>query len=122
MSERKSVLIVDDSRVSRMMIRAIVTDVHPNWQVSEAASGEDVLSESSDSGYDLIISDYNMPGMDGVTLGRKLGEVYPGAAIFLLTANIQESVQLKAEQSGLHFVKKPITEDRIKGILSSLEG
>ena len=121
MCDGKSVLIVDDSRVSRMMIRAIIGDTHPDWRVTEAGSGDEVLSRQGDNDFDLVILDYNMGGMDGVTLGDKLKVLHPAARIFLLTANIQDSVQRRAQQSGLQFVRKPITEDRIRGILNSLE-
>lgn len=121
MCDNKSVLIVDDSRVSRMMIRAIITDRYPDWRLSEASSGDEALSTQGDGDFDLVILDYNMPGMDGVTLGGKLKALHPAARIFLLTANIQDSVQRRAQEGGLRFVKKPVTEDRIHGILSSLE-
>ena len=121
MCDSKSVLIVDDSRVSRMMIRAIVTDTHPGWRLTEAGSSDEALSVQDGCDFDLVILDYNMPGMDGVTLGGKLKVLHPDAHIYLLTANIQDSVQRRAQQNGLQFVRKPITEDRIQGILNSLE-
>lgn len=63
-----TVLVVDDSKVSRMMITAIIKDKHSDWTIIEAGSGNDALSASEGRKLDLCIIDYNMPGMDGLTL------------------------------------------------------
>jgi len=117
--DNKTVLIVDDSRVSRMMIKAIVKDVFPGWLIVEADCGDDALAKSIDiPDIDIMILDYNMPGMDGLTLAEILKEKYPNAQLSLLTANIQDSTQRKADKLGIGFVKKPITQEKIQGILS----
>lgn len=122
MSEKKTILIVDDSRVSRMMVKAIVTEAHPEWETLEAGNGEEALATTKNTGHlDLIILDFNMPGMDGLELGTKLIEQYPDAKTYLLTANIQKSIQEKSEALGISFVKKPITQDKITSVLSSIE-
>ena len=122
MSEKKAVLVVDDSRVSRMMIKAIIADTRPNWEIQEAGSGDEALTLLEDILHiDLMILDYNMPGMDGLTLGKELKQKHPEAKIHLLTANIQESIRQKANKAGVAFVKKPITEEKIVDILSSVE-
>ncbi len=117
--DNKTVLIVDDSRVSRMMIKAIVADVCPEWNIIEAANGDDALAKSTDiQAIDVMILDFNMPGMNGLTLAEILKEKYPQAQLSLLTANIQESIQRKADKLGIGFVKKPITQEKIRGILT----
>jgi len=66
---------------------------------------------------DLIICDFNMPGMDGIELSTKLQKQHPNAVITRLTANIQASNRNKAEDQGLYLSKKPVTEERILSIL-----
>ncbi len=121
MSEPKTVLIVDDSLVTRMMVRAIVSELHPEWTIIEAADSDDALSKAVVDVIDLMILDYNIPGPNGLILARALKEKYPQCRITLLTANIQDSIRRKAEDQGLDFVKKPITEERIHGIMACLE-
>ena len=117
--DNKTILIVDDSRVSRMMIKAIVIDVCPEWNIIEAANGDDALAKSIDiRAIDIMILDFNMPGMDGLTLAAILKEKYPEAQLSLLTANIQDSIQRKADKLGVGFVKKPITQEKIQGIIA----
>lgn len=115
MSSKLTMLIVDDSQVSRMMIKAIVHDTMPDWNVIEAGNAEDAVKqlEQSVEGVDYISMDMNMPGVDGLTIIPTLKEKCPKAQIALLTANIQDSVRERAEKLGIQFITKPITEDKI---------
>lgn len=117
----KTVLIVDDSRMSRMMISTIIKTHHPDWNIIDAASGDEALEKANGKAIDLMTLDMNMPGMDGITLGTKLREQFPSADIALVTANIQDAVRQKAEQAQLAFIAKPITEDRIMNYVKSTE-
>ena len=109
-------LIVDDSRLSRMMILSILKETRPDWKTIEATNGEEALQKAVDVDINVMILDYNMPGMDGITLGIELKNRYPNAFITLLTANIQDKIRMKAEESGLNFRKKPVTQDTISAI------
>ena len=117
----KTVLIVDDSRMSRMMISTIIKTHHPDWAIIDAASGDEALQKVEGENIDLMTLDMNMPGMDGITLGTKLRSMFPNASIALVTANIQEAVRQKAEDAKLSFIAKPITEDRIMEYVKSTE-
>jgi len=118
--KKKTVLIVDDSRVSRMLIKSVVVDRHPEWTVLESGSGDEALTHACEE-IDLMIIDFNMPGMDGMVLAEKMKGLYPAAYISMLTANIQESIQKRADSLGIGFEKKPITEDKIANIMSQVE-
>lgn len=113
-----TILVVDDSRVSRMMIIAIIKNSKPDWKIIEAANGDEALSMVENNSPDVMILDFNMPGMDGLTLAEKLKSQFPNGKISLLTANIQDSTQRKAAELGINFADKPITEKKIEGILS----
>lgn len=121
MSDVKTVLIVDDSRVSRMMIRAMILARHPDWVMEEAVSGEDALEKVRTIIPHLITLDINMPGMGGLAAAELLVKECPQARIVLLTGNIQESSHRKAEQLGVGFVEKPITESCVASVLAYLE-
>ena len=109
----KTLLIVDDSKLSRMMIRAIVQQAYPDWRIIEAESGADALAKVQGIDVDLMTLDFNMPGMNGLSLAEQLKQAFPLASVALLTANIQQSIHERAERLGIGFIQKPITEDKI---------
>ena len=115
----KTLLIVDDSKLSRMMIRSIVQQAHPDWRVIEAESGADALAKVEGATVDLMTLDFNMPGMNGLTLAERLKQVFPFASVALLTANIQQSIRERADRLGIGFIQKPITEDKILAYLNA---
>ncbi|MFT7373784.1 MAG: two-component system chemotaxis response regulator CheY [Oleiphilaceae bacterium] len=113
MINKKRVLLIDDSRVSRLMLKAIITNKFIGWDVFEAENAEIALAMCLKDEFDFITLDMNMPGRDGLTVSPELQEACPGAKIALLTANYQERVRTKAEEQGLTFLPKPITEEKI---------
>ena len=115
---QKTLLIVDDSRLSRMLVRNFAIEVKPDWTLVEAESGDDALVACEGKDIDVMTIDYNMPGMDGITLAVKLRLKYPEADIALLTANIQSSIKRQAAEVGIDFIQKPITQEKIEKYLN----
>lgn len=111
-----TVLIVDDSRLARDMVSSVVKTLQPEWTVIAATGGEDALTKSTDSPPNLAILDYNMPGMDGLTLAEKLREQYLMLPIAILTANVQDALRRRAEDLGCWFLTKPVTPDKIRDL------
>lgn len=117
----KKILIVDDSRVSRLMVRAIIQRKHEDWIFEEAGCGEDALKLLEHYAPDLITVDVNMPGMSGLDAARQMRANNPSVPIFILSANVQDSTVAGAAGIGVEFVEKPITEGRIHRIIAVLE-
>ncbi len=113
----KKILVVDDSRLSRMMITAIIKNNYPDWEIYEAEDGDAALKICESLDIDIATLDMNMPGMDGLTLGAKLRELYPNARLSMLTANVQEATRKKADAAGIGFIGKPVTEERVLSFL-----
>lgn len=122
MGNPKTILVVDDSKVSRMMIKAFISEKHPDWIIEEAATGEEALEKVRTIIPDLISLDVNMPGMGGLSAAAKLREECPFAHISLLTANVQEATRQKAKFLNIGFIEKPITKPRIHQMIAVLEG
>ena len=116
----KTILIVDDSRISRMLIKAIVNAAKPDWDIIEADSGEDALSKVENASFDVATLDLNMPGIDGIELAEQLKPKFPDADYSLLTANIQDAIRERASKVGIGFIEKPITEDKVLAFISPL--
>ena len=115
----RTVLLVDDSRVARMLTRAIVERAYPDWTVIEAADGEHALEAAGDIRPDFVVVDVNMPGIGGLETARRLRAMMPGCAITLLTANIQEPVRQQAAALGIGFLPKPVDEAAMRAFLGA---
>jgi CheY-like chemotaxis protein len=116
-----TVLVVDDSRVSRLMSRQFILSQHPDWIIEEAGTGEEALVKLDTIVPNLILLDLNMPGMGGFAAVEKLREKCPAVHISLLTANVQDVTRTRASALGVNFAQKPITEAGIHQILSMLD-
>ncbi|ABK44785.1 response regulator receiver protein [Magnetococcus marinus MC-1] len=119
---QKRVLIVDDSSLARMMMRNNLTKNHPEWEILEAKEGAEALNLVRATEIDLALIDYNMPGLNGIDLATQLMEQQPSVSIHLVTANIQDRMRQRAEALGVGFIMKPITEDKLAGVVHELEG
>ncbi|MGX9717430.1 response regulator [Janthinobacterium lividum] len=120
MNHSKQVLVVDDSRVSRLMSHQFILSKHADWQVIEAATGEEALEKVKTVTPVLILLDVNMPGMGGMAAAEQLRVLCPQTHIILVTANVQNATRNRASELGVGFMEKPITETRIHQLIESL--
>lgn len=114
----KTVLLVDDSRVARMMTRHVIEVSRPDWTVVEAACGEDALALLPEAKPDFVVLDVNMPGIGGLETARRMKAAAPALPITLLTANIQDPVRQQAATLGVGFLNKPLREDALLAFLA----
>lgn len=111
---KHKLLIVDDSNVSRMMIRGRFASLQPDWELLEAASGDEAVAKVSAAQPDFITMDVNMPGISGFEAAELIQRSYPQIKIAILTANIQGASREKAQQLHVKFVQKPATQAAIQ--------
>ena len=114
----KSILIVDDSRVSRMMIKSIVLDKHPDWSITEAGDGQQAIDVAQGKHIDYFSVDINMPNKDGFAVVETLKPDFPDSRFALMTANIQKATQDRSKKLGALLINKPITEDSVGSMLT----
>jgi len=112
-SSVKKLLIVDDSKVSRMLIRTHILARHPEWVISEAACGEDAIALVDNDLPDYCTMDINMPGLSGTDAAAQILSKYPSIKVVIFSANIQETHQNRARSLGTVLVAKPVTEKSI---------
>jgi CheY-like chemotaxis protein len=105
----KTVLVVDDSRVSRMMLSKVIASIDASWKVIEAEDGQQAVDKALAETPGLIVMDINMPVMDGFQAIEILRPKLPNTTMILLSANIQSSSQARAEELSVHFIAKPVT-------------
>jgi len=117
----KTLLIVDDSRLSRMMIAAIVNEYGGDWSTVEAASADEALVQAKAYTINAVTLDMNMPGRSGLEVAPELKQIVGDIEIALVTANVQKSVKEQAENLGLSFISKPVTEEKIVAYLERVD-
>lgn len=121
-SDLTTLLIVDDSRVSRMMIRAFVLDKNPTWQITEAVSGDEAIKLVEQQHFDFCTMDINMPGIFGIAAAERILEKFPSVRVAIFSANIQECLRSRAADLGAHFVAKPVTEKTVGQAITFFKG
>lgn len=111
-------LIVDDSSVMRKIIeRALRQAGLDDLVVHEAGSGADGLEVLKSKQVDLILSDINMPAMDGLEFLRQIRaqSLAPGVPVVMITTESSEEHVKQAIQAGAQgYIRKPFTPDQVK--------
>ena len=101
-----SVLLTDDSRIARKMIRAVLPD-RP-LSIREACGGNECLALYQDERPDLVILDLTMPDINGLEVLERLRELDPDARVVIVTADIQSTNQTRARELGaINVLEKP---------------
>lgn len=116
-----TVLIVDDSKLARIVLKKAVGVLRPDWSQCEASSTEEALSALAHQAVDLAIVDYNMPRRNGLELAEEIRSSDGRMPIALVTANIQGDIISRARALNVSFVAKPITEDKLRGFVSGAD-
>lgn len=113
-----TVLIVDDSKLARIVAGKALAELQPEWQKLEASSAAEALNVIADKPVDICLIDFNMVDKDGLELTEELRETRPDMPIALITANIQDEIIARARAAGATFVAKPVTSEGLQGFLS----
>jgi len=113
-----NVLIVDDSKLARIVAGKALAALQPDWTKVEAGGGAQALDVVDQTPVDLALIDYNMNEMDGLKLAGELRTRFPDMPIAIITANIQDEIVARARAIGAAFVAKPVTSDGLEGFLS----
>ena len=113
-----TVLIVDDSKLARIVMAKAITALQPDWVRVEASNADEALAVVDGQTVDVVLLDFNMPGKDGLTVAEELRARFPAMPVAIATANVQDEVVARARAANATFISKPITEDGLRGFLS----
>ncbi len=107
------ILLVDDSRTIRNIQKNTLKTLGYE-DVFEAADGLEALAALNQQKADLMLVDWNMPNMDGITLVRKVRENDPRTPIIMVTTEAEKSRVLEAVKAGVNnYVVKPFTAETL---------
>ncbi|MEG3618150.1 response regulator [Magnetovibrio sp. PR-2] len=111
----KTCLIVDDSKVIRMVARKILQELE--FATEEAADGQEALDACKANMPAAVLLDWNMPVMDGITYLRELRKLPGGDApvvVFCTTENDLDHIQEAMEAGANEYIMKPFDSDIIQ--------
>lgn len=115
----KRILVVDDEENAREALSKIL--VHDGYDVSSAANGVEALNYLRSRDADLIITDINMPEMNGLAFLRELIRNRPESNVIMLTAYGEVESYLEAMNLGaFEYINKPIRYDELKKVINKI--
>ncbi len=119
----KRVLVVDDSAAIRQSVSYILSQA--GYDVAEAEDGNIGERRLDDGPFDLVLTDVNMPNMDGIELVRRVRahSEHRFTPIVVLTTESQDSKMAEGKEAGATgWIVKPFDADKLLGVVRKLVG
>ncbi len=105
------ILLVDDSKTMRNIQKSVLAQLG-HTQVEEACDGQDALSKVVACKPDLMLVDWNMPNMDGLTFVKTIRQTNKVTPIIMVTTEAEKARVIEAIKAGVNnYVVKPFTPD-----------
>jgi CheY-like chemotaxis protein len=119
----RRILLVDDSATMRGIVRKILTASRFQLEVSEAEEGFDALKQVRSGKFDLVILDYNLPGLNGIETLSEIKREFPRVEVVMITSTLDEEVAEKARTIGAAaFLRKPFYPSDLDAVLHRVLG
>lgn len=118
-----SILIVDDSKALRMVIKNLLSnlDDYDFTNIKEAGNGEEALTILKEGHPDIIFTDINMPIMNGIEFIENLKSLGNTTPIFVISTDGSQDTVIKAIKLGAKgYIKKPFSSEKVSGLLNKL--
>jgi DNA-binding NtrC family response regulator len=114
--KKRRILIVDDEHSVRKSLQEWFLE--DGFDVQTAEDGHQALLTLDSGPFDIYIVDLKMPGMDGITLQKRILEGYPDAAVIILTAYASVDTAVEALKLGaFDYVTKPVDPDELSNLV-----
>jgi len=118
MSDVKRVLVVDDEPKLVRFLAASLKKLGKEYLIETAQDGDEALARLEQNKYDLILTDYLMPDMNGIDLARSVRLVSPGTQIVLMTAHNTKQLHEEVERLDMSgFINKPFSVKQIRELV-----
>ena len=115
----KRILVVDDEENARMALSKILT--REGYDVASAGNGYEALNYLRDKEVELIITDINMPEMNGMAFLRELNRSHPASNVIMITAYGEVESYIEAMNLGaFEYINKPVKFDELNKIIRKI--
>lgn len=85
MAKTGKILVVDDEKSIRCLLSDVLTD--KGFEVTQASDGQESLDQMEKTAFDLVITDIQMPGLDGISMLKRMDKVGRKERVIVMTAN-----------------------------------
>lgn len=115
----KRILVVDDEENTRIALTRLLS--REGYEVHTAANGLEALSCLRDRPAELIITDLNMPEMNGLAFLRELNREYPASNVIMITAFGEVESYLEALNLGaFEYLNKPLRLEELRKVMGKM--
>ncbi|MGA8673961.1 MAG: response regulator transcription factor [Candidatus Acidiferrales bacterium] len=119
---RTRFLIVDDSELVRQGLRTVL-QANPDWEIAgEAADGMTAVEVFKDVRPNVVIVDFQMPGINGIETARRLLEIAPAVPVVMFTQHASADLERHARDAGIRSVVSKTDAFPMVGIIEALLG
>ena len=116
---KKKILLVDDNTLFRSIVAEILKDDEA-FAVSVAGDGISALESLETEQFDILITDINMPRMDGIVLFHKVRELYPELPVVFISGFVHNSLSDRLLSEGaFHVFRKPFDLALFKSVIKA---
>lgn len=114
MKNKAKILIVDDNRIIREVLKGLIRHDDGLHVVGVAANGESALEMVASLRPDLVCLDVLMPGLDGISVLRAIHAAHPGTRVILVSGESRKDIVSRALRAGASgFVVKPFNAEKV---------
>jgi two-component system chemotaxis response regulator CheY len=117
----KTILIVDDSRIARMMLNSCILQ-YQAYEIFEAEDGKKAIEKYKEVSPEVVFMDLTMPVLNGYEATREILKINKNAIVFVITADVQpKSVEIITDIGALAVIKKPAEPESVRNALIKAE-
>jgi len=119
---RTRFLIVDDSELVRRSLRTVL-QANPDWEIcGEAADGVSAVEMFKELRPNIVILDFQMPGINGIETARRMAEIAPAVPVVLFTQHASADLERHAHEVGIRSVVSKTNAFPMVGMIQALLG